>query len=264
MSMQTKNFGTQSVQEHYRSASPLFWLTAVLALSMFALFGIGLINDQQFNGVNAWGKPTKFALSLGLHGFTLAWGLQFANDRTRSSKSVFYAAMLYALASVFEMVWISYQASRGQASHFNTQELIPSIMYGLMGVGSLCLTGVTIFFGWKILRSGNSIMQLATGYGFILSGVLTTIVAGYMSSMTGHNVGGDATDASGLGLFHWSTTGGDFRVAHFVALHIAQGLPFLGWLIPDRRIVAVAALGSTVIVGALFAQAVYGIPFLVR
>jgi hypothetical protein len=264
MSIQTNGFHPQSMHERYASASPLIWLTLILAISMIVLIGIGMIDDQQFNGVNAWGKPAKFALSLGLHGFTLAWGMQYASNTARRSKSVRYAAILFALASIFEMVWITYQASRGEASHFNTEQLIPGIMYGLMGIGSICLTAVTVFYGWKIVRSGNSIMQQAAGYGFILSGVLTTIVAGYMSSQIGHSVGGDATDASGLGLFHWSTTGGDYRPAHFLALHLSQGLPLLGWLIPDRRIVVIGALGSTVLVGLLFAQALYGIPFLAR
>jgi hypothetical protein len=262
MSIQTNSFGGQSIQDRFANASPLVWLTLILAASTVALVSIGLVDDQQFNGVNAWDKPAKFALSLGLHGATLAWGTQFASQNQRHSKSVYYAALLYALASAFEMFWITFQASRGQGSHFNTAELLPGIMYGLMGIGSLCLTGVTIFMGWKILRSGNTIMQQATGYGFILSGVLTTIVAGYMSSGPGHWVGGDMSDATGIGFFHWSTTGGDLRVPHFMALHIAQALPFLAWLMPERRIVWLGCIGAIALTAALFVQAVMGLPFL--
>ncbi len=256
------NEKSESIQARFASAAPLIWLTFLMGLVLVVLVVIGRIDTQQFNGVNAWDKPAKFAMSLGLHAFTLAWGLQLATEQIRQSKSIYRASILYCVATLFEVVWISYQASRGEASHFNTENLIPGIMYGIMGVGSLCLTGVTIFIGWKILRSGDSVMHNATGYGFILSGVLTTIVAGYMSSMTGHNVGGDPTDATGLGFFHWSTTGGDYRVSHFVALHIAQALPFLGWLIPDKRIVLLGCAGAIVITAALFVQAIMGIPFL--
>lgn len=264
MSTQGQSFSGPSIQDRYGNTSPLVWLTLILTVTVLALFGISMVDNTQFNGVNAWDKPAKFALSLGLHGATLAWGMQYASQDARNSKSVYYASLLFVLATAFEMFWITFQASRGQGSHFNTEELIPGIMYGIMGVGSLCLTFVTIFIGWKILRSGNSIMQQATGYGFILSGVLTTIVAGYMSSGPGHWVGGDLSDATGLGFFHWSTTGGDLRVPHFAALHIAQALPFLAWLVPDRRMVWLGSISAIAATAALFAQAVMGIPLLVR
>lgn len=264
MSIQTQSFSGKSIQDQYANASPLVWLALILAISMVALFGVGIVDNQQFNGVNAWDKPAKFALSLALHGATLAWGMQYASEKARNSKSVYYASMLFVLATAFEMFWITFQASRGQGSHFNTEELIPGIMYGIMGVGAVSLTLVTIFMGWKILRSGNSIMQQAIGYGFILSGVFTTIVAGYMSSGPGHWVGGDLSDATGLGFFHWSTTGGDLRVPHFAALHIAQALPFLAWLIQDRRMVWLGSIGAIAVTAALFAQAISGIPFLAR
>jgi hypothetical protein len=70
------------------------------------------------------------------------------------------------------------------------------------------------------------------------------------------------TDATGLAFFHWSTTGGDLRVPHFAALHIAQALPFLAWLIPEKRIVLLGCVGSIIVTFALFAQAIMGIPFL--
>ncbi len=264
MSVQSQSFNGQSIQDRYANASPLVWLALILTITVLTLFGIGLVDNQQFNGVNAWDKPAKFALSLCLHGATLASGMQYASPAARNSKSVYYASLLFVVATTFEMLWITFQASRGQGSHFNTEELVPGIMYGIMGVGSLCLTFVTVFMGWRVLRSGNNIMQQAIGYGFILSGVLTTIVAGYMSSGPGHWVGGDLSDATGLGFFHWSTTGGDLRVPHFAALHIAQALPFLAWLIPDRRTIWVGSIGAIVVTAALFAQAVMGIPFLAR
>jgi hypothetical protein len=89
-----------------------------------------------------------------------------------------------------------------------------------------------------------------------------------MSVGSGHWVGGLATDAAGLPLVGWSTTGGDLRVAHFFGLHASQAIALIGWLVstlpPARanRIVNVAGLAWSAATVALFAQAVLGRPLL--
>jgi len=60
---------------------------------------------------------------------------------------------------------------------------------------------------------------------FIAAAILTLAVGFTLGGMGSHWIGGDQTDATGLPLFGWSTTGGDLRPAHFVGLHIMQILP---------------------------------------
>jgi hypothetical protein len=251
-----------AINQQYGNAALLVWLSIALGAFMIVMIALGNIDDRLINGVSIWDKPGKFALSIGLHAFTLAWGMQLATTQSRENRSTRLGVMVFAIAVIFEMGWMTFQASRGEASHFNNSTPLASAMYTLMGIGAVSMTVITVIFGWKIARSGSTAMHLTTGYGFILSGILTTIIAGYMSSGTGHSVGGDLTDATGLAFFHWSTTGGDLRVPHFAALHIAQALPFLGWLIPDKRIVLLSCIGAVAITLALFAQALMGIPFL--
>jgi hypothetical protein len=256
------NRQSPSINDQYGQAAGLIWLTVFLAVLFVVTVGFAQVDTRLLNGVNVWDKPAKFSLSLGLHALTVALGLQLVSAETRESKGIRRGTILFIVAVIMEMSWMIFQASRGEASHFNNSTPFTAIMYTIMGVGAVTLTMVTIFFGWKITRAGQSPMHMATGYGFMLSGILTTIVAGYMSSGTGHSVGGDLTDATGIALFHWSTTGGDLRVPHFAALHIAQALPFLGWLIPDRRVVLLGCFIAIAITGALFLQALMGIPFL--
>jgi hypothetical protein len=109
------------------------------------------------------------------------------------------------------MAYMTFQSSLGEASHFNRATTFHDVMYGLMGLGALTLTGTTAFIGWRIRRSGTSPMQFAAGWSFIVSALTTTLVAGYLAQGTGHWIGGDQTDATGLPFFHWSTTGGDLR-----------------------------------------------------
>jgi hypothetical protein len=244
-------------------ASPLLSRLALALLAAFVVTTmLAFIDPRLLNGVSVWEKPAKFYLSLAVHAATLNWGLMLLAPSERTAPAIRRTALIAAIAAVGEMIWITLQAARGQASHFNDTAAMYQIMYALMGAGAVTLTGITIYLGFRILTRGKSIATYAAGTGFILAGILTTAVAGYLSQQTGHAVGGDATDASGLPFFHWSTTGGDLRVAHFAALHVAQAIPFLAWIWPDRRIINLGLFASVVIVGALLAQAMAGIPFL--
>ena len=246
-----------------RKATPIL-TTFSLFLFGFFVFVVMLtfVDMRLINGISVWDKPAKFLLALGVHGLTLAFGISLLSTAIQQTKGIRRASYVFVFSSTAEMLWIGYNAYLGQASHFNNSDALHAIMYPLMGVGAVSLTAVTIFLGWKILKSDTSIMTYATGTGFILSGILTTVVAGYMSSTNGHSVGGDISDASGLAFFYWSTTGGDLRVPHFAALHLAQAIPFAAWLMPDRRLINVTLFASVLLVIALFSQASLGIPFI--
>ena len=85
----------------------------------------------------------------------------------------------------------------------------------------------------------------------------------------GQSVVGVAPGGPGLPVVNWSTTGGDFRVAHFLGIHALQILPIAGWLIhqmedlPRRAtltgVVAVSA-GYVLLMGFVFMQAMNGVP----
>jgi hypothetical protein len=252
-----------SVIGEVRQAAPIFSAIAIAFIIAFALCtALGFFDARMLNGVSVWEKPAKFFLSLSLHAATLGWGMTLLPETLRGAKGIRRATFAFGFAAIAEMTWITLQGARAAASHFNTADPVAMALYPLMGLGAVTLTIVTVYLGWRILRSGEGTVAYAAGIGFMISGILTTVVAGYMSQRSGHSVGGDVTDATGLTFFHWSTTGGDLRVPHFAALHIAQALPMLAWVWADRRGVTVGAVTAVVIVGALFAQALAGVPFL--
>lgn len=245
------------------AASPVFINSAIILIIGFAVASALQAFDMRlFNGVNVWEKPAKFFLSLSLHAATLGWGLSLLPQSEQRAPGVRRAAWLFAAAATVEMIWIVWYAAQGQASHFNRTDPVAAAIYPVMGVVAVSLTGITMFTGWRIVRKGTSVMAFAAGSGFLLAGLLTTIVAGYMSSQTGHSVSGDITDETGLFFLRWSTTGGDLRPAHFAALHIAQAVPLVAWIRQERRVVWLSLLASVLIVAALFFQALAGIPFL--
>jgi hypothetical protein len=243
------------------TASPLLTRTAI-AFTLFFLSAYTLIylDTRLLYGVSVWEKPSKFFLSLAIHMATLAWGISLLPAEQRRSRGVRIASLAFLAAAVFEMAYMTFQSSLGEASHFNRSTTFHDVMYGLMGLGALTLTATTAYLGWRIRRSGTTPMHFAAGWSFMVSAAATTFVAGYLASGSGHWIGGDQTDATGLLFFHWSTTGGDLRVAHFAALHIMQAVPLITWFWPDKRIAAAALIAGIIIVGGLSAQALMGVP----
>ena len=242
-------------------ASPLLTRTAVAFAFLFlAVYALTFFDARLLYGVSLWEKPSKFFLTLTIHMATLAWGISLLPAEQQRSRGVRIASVAFIAAAIFEMAWLNFQASRGEASHFNETTPFNAIMYNLAGLGALTLTVTTAYLGWRIARSGKTPLHFAAGWGFIVSALTTTLVAGYLAQGNGHWIGGDQTDATGLPFFHWSTTGGDLRVAHFAALHLMQAVPLIAWFWPDKRIAAAALVAGIAVVAGLSAQALTGVP----
>lgn len=254
----------------YGAGSPLLWRAALAFFALFLLLCAGtFIDGRLINGVSVWDKPAKFFLSLGLQMATLAWGLALLPANERQAPTIRAASLITLAAAIGEVIYITFRAARGEASHFNETTAVASTFYMLMGVGAVTLASMTSFLGWRILRRApSSSLAFATGLGFMLAGVLALLSGGYMSQHGGHWVGGDLTDATGLPFFHWSTTGGDLRVAHFFGLHIMQALPILGFLFRDfsplqaRCLISLGAVLWTGLAILIFFQALAGRPFI--
>jgi hypothetical protein len=265
-SVTARDYSSLPISNFFRSMASgsrsLVTTVALFAVGFIICSLLPLVDDRLLQGVSVWEKPAKFFLSLGVHFATLAWGLSLLNPDLRRSRGLLWAVWLMIGAAVLELVVIVGRAARGEASHFNVGTPIDGALYAIMGVGALMLTTTAGYVGYRIWRNRNSdIWRLAAGLGFMLGAVLSTVTAGYMSSLTGHSVGGDVSGVTGLPFFHWSTTGGDFRVAHFVALHAMQVVP-LAALSGRRGAVYGSALLVVVLTGLTFWQAFMGLPLL--
>jgi hypothetical protein len=133
----------------------------------------------------------------------------------------------------------------------------------LNGVFVLVLLIFAIQVRYDVSRSSQ--LGIAFGLFLFLAG---SAIGGVMVAQ-GQSVVGVAPGGPGLPVLNWSTTGGDFRVAHFLGIHALQILPIAGWLIdrlkglPRRAkptaVVAVSA-GYVLLMGFVFMQAMNGVP----
>ena len=246
-------------------------------LAFLAMMGpsawLALHDARTIIGVSVWDKPLKFELSIAV--FLLMAGWVFTRlpagwARTFWGRYTVWASIVPAL---FEIGYIIFRASRGEASHFNQTSVIAIAMYAAMGVGALTLSSTALVQGIAVLRSpdpvGDSpVFRAALGWGLVLTFLLGASMGGYMSAQTGHWVGGVHNDAAGLPLLGWSTTGGDLRPPHFLGIHASQIIPVAALVIIQlfgKRAGLVTGLfvaGYIALTEGVFVQALLGLPLI--
>lgn len=248
----------------------------ILLAMMLVTLTAGVFDGRTLNGISVWTKPTKFNLSFALHVATLLIFVSFLRVNIQKSRTIRWTLSAICTAVLLELFYIALQAARGRASHFNRATRWEEFAYYGMGAAVFVVMIGTAIIGVAVLRGARSEIGPGLRTGVVLGATLgtlaTLLTAGAMSSMqltpTGHWVGGDLTDATGLPIVGWSTTGGDLRVPHFFATHFIQTLPFIGWLsdraTPSfaRGTVWLATIVGLMIVAATFGQALDGTPLI--
>lgn len=201
-----------------------FGLTNLVLAALFLL--LGRIAKVQVLGINAWIKPLKFALSIAIYAWTMAWFIAYLPT---FNKNLFAGSVIALLG--FEISYIALQAARGQLSHFNISTPFYRSLYMLMAFAATAVAAYTAYIG--VLFFAGRFTQLEAHYLWsIRLGILLFVVFSFegflMGAKLSHTVGGP--DGSiGLPLVNWSLKYGDLRIAHFVGMHAMQVLPLLSF-----------------------------------
>jgi len=251
-----------------------------LALGGFVILGLMaptlvalMIDGRTLNGIPVWVKPLKFQASVGLYLLTVAWFFGALPEQVRRGRAVRVLVAVALAASAFEIAYITLQAGRGLASHYNVGDPFHSTMYTLMGIGAVTLTAVSPALAFLLLRhrppTWSTAFWLSVVLGLALTFVLGAGAGGVLSSGDGHWIGGARTDAGGVPVFGWSRTGGDLRIAHFIGMHAMQVLPLIGFaagrLMRDHQ-ASITVWGATAayctVTVLVFVQALRGIPLI--
>src|SRR5580692_10182309 len=259
----------QFFREVYRRSRVLAvtgWVHVVLLAGMLV---ISPFDSRLVLGINPWIKPIKFAISIVIYVWTVAWLLEYLRLSSWAKKIMSWGISICMLT---EIACIAAQAARGTTSHYNVSTPLDAAIFFIMGamialnsilalVLLICfLTGrydVPSPYLWGI-RSGLVIFLAASGIG------------GMMLAHGSHSVG-VKDGGPGLPIVNWSTKGGDLRAAHFLGLHALQVLPLIAFLISrhrswtiSRKTAYVLAFSGAyaLLIALLYFQAIHGLPLL--
>ncbi len=244
-------------------ASPVLAITGWLHLAaLLAMLAIAPFDHRLILGVNPWIKPMKFAISITIYVWTVAWMLEYL---PRPQRWIEWGT---AAAMIVEIVCIAGQAARGTTSHFNQTTPFDAVVFAVMGIAIAFNIVLAVRILW--LFRGPVAMPPAMVWGVRLG--LALFLAGSADGVAmiahGAHTVGLADGGPGLPMVGWSTVGGDLRIAHFLGLHGMQLLPLAGWYFdrqwPGRAVTAVFALfaGWLAIFAIALAQAASGHPLI--
>ncbi|MEM6380267.1 MAG: hypothetical protein AAF705_18910 [Bacteroidota bacterium] len=245
-----------------KSRNELLFYFGLINLSLGLVFaGLSMLTNIKVAGVNAWYKPTKFALSIGLYALTMGWLMYHLPQ----SKSIDFCSWIIVIMLGFEIIYIGLQAGRGQLSHFNLSSPLYSNLYGLMALAATVVSFLTLYVGILFFQADLPHLPDYYVWAIRLSMILFFIFAmeGFvMGSNLSHTIGGQ-DGSKGLPFLNWSRKFGDPRVAHFIGMHAIQVLPLLAYyILKDVRLTFAATLLYALLAFYVLIQALQGKPFL--
>jgi hypothetical protein len=235
------------------------WAMLAVLLACLALMAF---DPRSINGVPVWVKPAKFAASLMVWCWTLAWAWGVLAPAARAGGLAQLVIWATLVSGLFEVGWIAFRAALGQPSHF-AQDAFGSVMFGVMGLAALVLVAMAALLGLMVLVAGDPAQprpwRLAVGLGLLLAGVLGGFTGASIGGAGSPRIGGAPDDAGALAPFFWSRDGGDLRIAHFLGVHAMQALPLLALLGAGAGLVWAGAIGWAALTLGAWAAAKAGI-----
>jgi len=222
-------------------------------------------------GINPWIKPIKFAISITIYVWTVAWLLECLRPPSWTQRIITWGSSISMLT---EIACIMTQAARGTTSHYNVNTSLDAAIFAIMGSmialnSVLALVLLILFFIGRYNAPRPYLWGIRSGLAIFLA---ASAIGGVMIAHGSHAVG-VKDGGPGLPIVNWSTSGGDLRVAHFLGLHALQVLPTFAflidrhkrWAIGQKTAYVLALSGSyALLVAVLYFQAIHGSPLLLR
>ncbi|KFF02827.1 hypothetical protein [Chryseobacterium luteum] len=219
----------------------LFYFGLICLLIAVLILLIAKFSYVQINGANVWYKPFKFALSIGMFCWTMGWYTGYLE--LPEQVSIYSWTTIILLG--FELFYITFQAARGQLSHYNVSSSLYTSLTAAMAFAAM---GATLYTGYiGILFCTGEFPELPGYYLWAIRiGVFLFVIFAFEGAIIGangsHSVGGSG-DEDGIPLLNWSRKYGDLRIAHFVGMHALQVLPLMAYyLLRDIKLIIILGL----------------------
>jgi hypothetical protein len=263
------------------NASAPLTATGIVMLGALAASLVGLwLDPRVITGAPAWLKPAKFAASIAIYTFTLAWMFTYLMAWPRMRRIVGWTT---AVVMVLELAIIDAQAWRGTTSHFNVGTPLDFALFSIMGTAIVLQTVTSIAVAVALWRQPFSdralgwalrLGMIVTIAGAFSGGLMTRPTAAQLAdarvtsrmTIAGAHTVGAADGGPGLPGTGWSTEHGDLRVPHFIGLHALQVFALFVFALPrrwsaDRRVRSVAVMSASyaALFGILVWQALRGL-----
>jgi hypothetical protein len=238
----------------------ILFYSSFFFLALFMIFaGVSLFDTRTVLGIDPWIKPMKFAISIAIYLFTIAWLMRDIRPAPRTRRVLEFTILA---TMIVEIVLIASQSYRGIPSHFNRTTPLNAAIFITMGVAiSINTVAAAVLFFLSLRSRPDLTPSYLWGIRFgLLIFILASIEGGFMAGRLAHSVG--APDGGpGLPFVNWSTEAGDLRIAHFLGLHALQVLPLAGYFLGRTPVFVVAGFYFALFAGSLI-QALAGYPLL--
>jgi hypothetical protein len=248
----------QFIQDLKFRNESLFYFGLICLLLSIVFLVLAKVTAVQVYGVNAWYKPFKFAFSTSTFVWAMAWYCYYLPN---FNITLFNWLVIVLLG--FEIVYISFQASKGQLSHYNISTPVYSALYSMMALAASAVTIYTAYVGFLFFK--YSFPELPTYYVWAIRlGIIIFVLFSFqgfaMGSRLNHSVGA-LNDNSNIFILGWSKIVGDLRVSHFIGMHALQVLPVLSfYLLKNSKLTIVLSLIYALLATLTLIQAFKGKP----
>lgn len=196
----------------------------IMFIALIFTYAWSLNDDRLIRDVGVWVKPMKFMAATSIFALTTVWVLQIAHSNIDQTEVFTYIIALLVSTSLFEVVYISYQASNGEASHYNVGDPFHAFMFSVMGIAAVGLTASQAWLAWEIWKEQRGAGMPVETLGVIIGLSLTFI----LSTISGFMLGGNQPPAGqGMPIVGWHYYK-DIRPAHFLGVHAQQLIPLWG------------------------------------
>jgi hypothetical protein len=241
-----KDFGQWSWAVLSRTSQAIVIYSFLMLAALGVTYWVSLTDTHTLRGVGIWAKPMKFMAATALFVLTTVWLVRLVGQDIDKRRSFQWIACLMVTTSLFEVAYITYQATQGEASHYNTTDPIRALLFGVMAFAAVGLTASQAWLAWVIWTSRKH-----AGYTVTTLSVLIALALTFgLSTISGFLLGANQPPPGpGMAItgWHWHQ---DLRPSHFMAVHAQQLIPVLGLL-------AVYWFGRFALMGLIIGSSLY-------